>query len=356
MSATYPAAALREFAATLLERAGLATDPSRSVADILVEGDLMGHTTHGLQLLGPYLKAIEDGAMTRLGEPTVIADRGAAVTWDGGFLPGPWLVLRAMALAFERVPQHPVVTVAIRRSSHIGCLAAYLKRATDRGLVMLLLCSDPSVASVAPFGARAARYTPNPLALGYPTGGLPVLIDISASTTTNGLVGRLNRTGKGERLPGPWLIDNAGNATDDAAALLADPSGAILPLGGIDLGHKGFGLGLLVEALTSALTGYGRADGETRWGASVFLQVIDPGAFGGREAFARESGWLANACRTAPVKAGNPPVRMPGERGLKLRERQLAGGVALHSEIMPSLSAWAEKLGVALPGTTVSRA
>ena len=183
-----------------------------------------------------------------------------------------------------------------------------------------------------------------------------MLIDISASTTTNGLVGRLNRTGKGERLPGPWLIDNAGNATDDAAALLADPSGAILPLGGIDLGHKGFGLGLLVEALTSALTGYGRADGETRWGASVFLQVIDPGAFGGREAFARESGWLANACRTAPVKPGHPPVRMPGERGLKLRERQLAEGVALHSEIMPSLAAWAEKLGVALPGTTVSRA
>jgi L-lactate dehydrogenase len=349
MTATYPATALREFATTLLERVGLAPDPARSVAEILVEGDLMGHTTHGLQLLGPYLKALEDGKMARIGEPDIVADRGAAVTWDGSFLPGPWLVLRALALAFERVAEHAVVTVAIRRSSHIGCLAAYLKRATDRGLVMLLLCSDPSVASVAPFGARAARYTPNPLAMGFPTDGLPVLIDISASTTTNGLVGRLSRAGKGERLPGPWLVDNAGDATHDPAVFLADPPGAILPLGGMDLGHKGFGLGLLVEALTSALTGYGRADGETRWGASVFLQVIDPAAFGGREAFTRESGWLANACRTAPVKAGNPPVRMPGERGLKLRERQLADGVALHPQIMPSLAPWAEKLGVPLP-------
>jgi L-lactate dehydrogenase len=349
MSVRYPASALRAFASRLAQRAGLAADRADDVAAILVEGDLMGHTTHGLQLLGPYLQSLEDGTMTADGQPEVIADRGAALTWDGRFLPGPWLVLRAMGIAFARIPEHPVVTVAIRRSHHIGCLAAYLERATDRGLALLVLCSDPSVASVAPHGALAGRYTPNPLAFGFPTGGLPVLIDISASTTTNGLVARLNRAGKGERLPGPWLVDHRGEATDDPAAFGTDPPGAILPLGGIDLGHKGFGLGLLVEALTSALAGYGRADGERRWGASVFLQVIDPAAFGGRDAFVRETSWLAEACRTAPVKPGAAPVRMPGERALKLREQRLAEGVALHPEILPSLAPWAEKLGVALP-------
>jgi len=349
MTARYPAPALRAFASQLAQRAGLAADRADDLAGILVEGDLMGHTTHGLALLGPYLKSLEDGTMSAAGQPQVVADRGAAVTWDGNFLPGPWLVLRAMGVAFARLPEHPVVTVAIRRSHHIGCLAAYLKRATDRGLAMLLLCSDPSVASVAPFGAIAGRYTPNPLAFGFPTDGPPVLIDISASTTTNGLVGRLNRAGQGERLGGRWLVDNRGEATDDPAAFLTDPPGAILPLGGMDLGHKGFGLGLLVEALTSALTGYGRADGERRWGASVFIQLIDPAAFGGRDAFVRESGWLAQACRTAPVKAGAPPVRMPGERALKLREQRLAEGVPLHAEIMPSLEPWAKKLGVAMP-------
>jgi L-lactate dehydrogenase len=349
LTARHPAPALRAFASQLLRRAGLADNRADDVAAILVEGDLMGHTTHGLQLLGPYLQSLKDGTMTADGQPEVVADREAALTWDGNFLPGPWLVLRAMGVAFARLPEHAVVTVAIRRSHHIGCLAAYLKRATDRGYAMLLLCSDPSVASVAPFGAIGARYTPNPLAFGYPTGGPPVLIDVSASTTTNGLVGRLNRAGKGERLPGPWLVSNAGEATDDPAAFLAEPPGAILPLGGMDLGHKGFGLGLLVEVLTSALAGYGRADGEKKWGASVFLQLIDPAAFGGREAFVRETGWLAEACRTAPVKPGAPPVRMPGERALKLRDQQLADGVALHPEILPSLRPWAERLGVALP-------
>jgi LDH2 family malate/lactate/ureidoglycolate dehydrogenase len=81
----------------------------------------------------------------------------------------------------------------------------------------------------------------------------------------------------------------------------------------------------------------------------VFVQLIDPGAFGGRDAFARETGWLAAACRAAPVKPGNPPVRLPGERGLALRERQLAEGVALHPETMPALAPWAEKLAVAVP-------
>jgi LDH2 family malate/lactate/ureidoglycolate dehydrogenase len=55
---------------------------------------------------------------------------------------------------------------------------------------------------------------------------------------------------------------------------------------------------------------------------------------------------MAQACRTAPVKPGNAPVRMPGERGLALRARQLETGVALHPGIMDALVPWAEKLGV----------
>jgi LDH2 family malate/lactate/ureidoglycolate dehydrogenase len=345
----YPAQALRAFAAALLERRGLASDRAEAVAGILVEGDLMGHTTHGLQLLGPYLGALESGVMTAHGEPTVIADRGGALTWDGRFLPGPWLVLRAMDEAFARIAGQGVVTVVIRRAHHIACLQAYLPRATERGLVMLLMSSDPATGSVAPHGGIAGRYTPNPIAAGFPAGDFPVLIDISASTTTNGLVTRLNREGAGRRLPGPWLVDNQGNPTDDPAVFQATPPGAILPLGGIDLGHKGFALGLLVEALTSALGGHGRADGETRWGAAVFLQVIDPDAFGGRAAFEREAAWLAQACRTTPVRPGSPPVRTPGERGMKRRAEQLARGIELHPEIMPSLQPWAAKLGVPLP-------
>jgi L-lactate dehydrogenase len=326
----FEAAALQGFAEALLLRGGMRAEQAQATAQILVEADLMGHGTHGLQLLAPYLRDMDAGRMCLAGEPEVVSDRGNAVTWDGRFLPGPWLVTKAMSLAFDRIAQHATVTVVMRRSHHIACLAAYLPRATERGLVMLLSCSDPATGSVAPHGAMAGRY-------------------ISASTTTNRMTARMNRAGDGQRLPGPWLVDNRGEASDDPRVMLTDPPGAILPLGGMDLGYKGFALGLLVEALTSGLAGHGRADGETRWGASVFLQLIDPAAFGGRGAFERETGWLAQACRGAPVKAGSSPVRLPGERAMALRARQQVHGVALHPEIMPALAPWAERRQLTLP-------
>jgi LDH2 family malate/lactate/ureidoglycolate dehydrogenase len=352
MTDRHSAAALTAFAAALLGKAGLEPKKADTTAQILVEGDLMGHSTHGLQLLGPYLAELEAGRMAKSGQPTVIAERPAVLTWNGHYLPGPWLVLKAIDAAVMKARTHGTGTVVINHSHHIACLAAYPLRVIEQGMALLLASSDPASGSVAPFGAIAGRYTPNPIAGGWPVdGGEPVIFDISASTTTNGMVGRLNRQGGGARLGGPWLVDNQGKATDDPACFLTEPPGAVLPLGGMDLGHKGFALGLMVEMLTSGLAGSGRAIGSKQWGARVFVQVIDPAAFGGLDAFTTETGWLAEACRTAPVRPGNPPVRMPGERGLQLRRRQQAEGVALHPEIMPGLKPWAEKLGVDLPQT-----
>ena len=113
------------------------------------------------------------------------------------------------------------MTVVIRNSHHIGCLAAFLQRATDRGLMITVASSDPAVATVAPFGGRKAVYTPDPLAVGIPTDGDPILIDISASITTNGMAARLRREGK--RFPGSWALDATGKPTDDPSALFTDP-------------------------------------------------------------------------------------------------------------------------------------
>ena len=80
-------------------------------------------------------------------------------------LPGPWLVRRAIDAAMSMAKEHGSGTITIRRSHHIACLAAYLKQATDEGMVIQLVCSDPNSASVAPFGGPRAVFTPNPLAI-----------------------------------------------------------------------------------------------------------------------------------------------------------------------------------------------
>src|SRR5262249_53674022 len=152
--------------------------------------------------------------------PEVVSDRPAAVTWDGRSLPGVWLTAKALDLAAERARRYGLAAVAIRRSHHIACLAAYLRPATDQGLMALIASSDPASASVAPYGGRQPVFTPDPLAIGIPTDGDPILIDISASITTNGLTGRLQAEGR--RFPGPWALDAEGRPSDDPAVLFTD--------------------------------------------------------------------------------------------------------------------------------------
>src|SRR6185437_16758723 len=104
-----------------------------------------------------------------------------------------------------------------------------------------------------------------------------------------------------------------------------------------------------VEVMTNALSGHGRAIGVKRWGASVFLQLINPECFGGREAFLSETSFVAQSCRETPVPEGKPPVRMPGHGALARKAEQLANGVELYPTIMTALIPIAKELRVPLP-------
>jgi L-lactate dehydrogenase len=348
MPSRYRAAELNSFAQQLLTALGLDAVIADSVAATLLEGDLLGHTTHGLQLLAPYLEELEKGRMTCRGEPVVLQDHGMTIFWDGLYLPGPWLVRQAIDTGLERLGIHPVFIASIKQSHHIACLAAYLEHVARRGYLIVLTTSDPTLgAKVAPFGSRTPVYTPNPIAAGWPLQDDIVIMDVSMSTTTIGLTQRRHRQGR--RLPDAWLLDAAGDLTDDPGVLFQKPSGTILPLGGLTLGHKGFALGLLVEALTSGLCGFGRKDQPGRWGATVFLMMIDPEALGGRENFIEETSWLARACRLAEPLEPDQPVRLPGQAALARKQRYLAEGVVLEPEILPALSEWALRLNVPLP-------
>lgn len=347
----HPLEDLQRFATQLLTSAGLDLDKAETVGRLLVVADAMGHTTHGLAQLSAYLAQIEQDAMRVSGEPTVRSDRGAAVVWDGERLPGVWLTAKAVGLAVERAATYGLCAIAIRRSHHIGCLAAFLPEATTRGMLAIVASSDPSDAMVAPFGGRRGVFTPDPIAVGIPTDGDPILIDISSSITTAAMSERLRTEGR--RYPGEWAIDADGRGTADPAALSSDPPGALLAAGGLDHGQKGYGLALMIEALTQGLSGFGRADGEAEWGASVFVQVFDPAMFGGREAFTRQTDWIAAMCRATPPIDPNKPVRLPGDaalHGLREAERR---GVALRPGILEALAPTAARYSVDLPKTFV---
>jgi LDH2 family malate/lactate/ureidoglycolate dehydrogenase len=168
-----------------------------------------------------------------------------------------------------------------------------------------------------------------------------MIIDISVSSVANGVVSKAYQQNK--RLPGKWILDNQGIATDDPKAYFTDPPGTVLPLRGEILGYKGYALGLLVEALTAGLSGHGRSNDPDEWGASVFLQIINPDAFGGLAHYLREMDWLGNACTDSTSKNSSQPVRLPGSRGLLLKKEPIKNGVELEAGIIKALKKLSKK-------------
>lgn len=346
VQARYPVQPLRELVAALFFRAGLDEDKAATVAASLLDADMMGHTTHGLILVPWYLEAIESGSMLRTGEVDVISDRGACTAWAGRRLPGSWLIHRAIDLALKRVLLHGTFTITIAGAHHTGALATYLPRLTSRGLMPILSCSGPAAAGVAPYGGTSPLFTPNPIAAGIPTAHDPILLDISSSITTNNRARQLSSEGK--RLPGLWVMDAQGLPTDDPAVAVQE-GGSLLPVGGLDHGHKGYGMALLVEALTQGLSGLGRNSRPTGVLMNVFLQVIDPAAFGGVEAFVTESTWLTQACKSNPPRPGVHAVRVPGEQAVRLHRASKQHGVVLPDTVMNALAEHLSAAGLPVP-------
>lgn len=343
----YRADDLIALARGLLERAGMPVEKAGDVAEVLVEGDLLGKSTHGLALLPLYLREIETGGMTVEGAPEILNDFGACLTWDGRKLPGPWLARCATVAAIERAKRFGLGAVAIQRSHHTACLGAYLQPAVDVGCMMLLTLTDPGHRSVAPFGGLTPVLTSNPITFGAPAPGAPILIDMSTALMTNGGVTAFRQ--RGQTLPHPFLMDGLGHPTTDPNVFAADPPGTILPLGGLEAGHKGFSIGLIVELLTGCLTGRGRAEGGDGWSAAVFILVIDPEAFAGAADFRRQVAALAGLCHAAKPRAGFDHVDLPGARALARRARQWSDGVQLAAGIVAGLAESAERLGLAMP-------
>ncbi len=332
---------------SLLWEAGMRPDMARDVADIVLEGELMGKFTHGYDLLPRYVREIENGGMTVEGEPAVLHDMGAALAWDGRKLPGPWLVLRAMDVAMERAKKFGLGAVTIQRSHHLASLGTYLRRATDRGYLMLLTLTDAGSSSVAPFGGITPVLTSNPIAFGAPTGGVPILMDTTTSLQSNGMVALYKKQGRD--LPTADLMDASGKTTADPSVIDADPPGSILPLGGMKDGNKGSAISLMVEFLTGCLSGRGRDEPFEGWSAASFLLIVDPAFFGGREAYLKQARKLAAMVHASTPRDGFDRVKLPGENGLERRQAALDHGVLLPRALIDELQAQAAQYGVTMP-------
>lgn len=329
--------AFMQSTALALAASGMDEEKSAVTARILVEGDMIGHETHGVALLPWYLNALADGLLRGTGDYEIVTDRGATFVWDGQCLPGAWLVQKALDQCCERVAVHGVVTAAIRNSHHTCALSAYLREVTERGLIARISCSNPAARRMAPFGGTVPLLTPNPVAYGFPTHGDPIMVDVSCSITTTTMTQNLSKLG--ERYPAEWAQTAEGEPTDDPREV-TERGGSLLALGGQLKGYKGFGLALSEDILGQGLSGKGRkTTPEGPMAQSVFIQVIDPEAFAGIDAFRDEAEFLAGAVRSnPPAKGREAEVRAPGDAAARKRREALENGVPLAPEVFEAVN------------------
>ncbi len=346
---TISPSALTSFASQLLEKGGATAAEAAIVAPSLVDANLRGYDSHGVMRVPYYIQAIKDGEVVVGSQLQILSEGPSRIVADGAWGFGQVLMTHLQQQATAKAKATGLCLATVHHAGHIGRLGEYCERAAADGLVsMLMVNSHGGAVRVAPPGGKAPRLSTNPLAIGVPHGDAPLSLDFSTSATAEGKV-RVKKIA-GQQCPDGWLLDPEGQPTNDPNALYGNPPGSILPMGGAQA-YKGFGLGLMIEILTGALSG-GAVAGPVPYpkkGNCVFFLLIDPGLYGGTEHFAAEVNKLADYIRNCPRVAGCDEIILPGDPERKLVAKRQQEGIPLDGENWKALTSLAEKLGITPP-------
>lgn len=323
-------------------------DAAAMTADSMVDTDLSGIDSHGVSMLMTYESLIAQGRMKLTARPQVVTDLPGFAVIDGNNGFGHPTGVAAIRLAIEKARANGIGAVAVRNSNHFGALGYYVRLAANEGLLAVgTTTTRTPVASAT--GGTAPILGANPIAFTSPrVDGEPLVVDISTSVVAMNKVKSYML--KGLDLPVGWLTDRNGNDVTDATQgyeLLTSRGATISVLGGTSPesgGHKGFGLSLMVQVLSGALSnaaapGHG---GDTDNIGHFFL-AIDPELVnpGGRTA--------QNVERLLQsIQHGEPDVILPGQPEERSRRERGELGIPLPDSLMTLIAEICARAGVAL--------
>ncbi|QSR31234.1 dehydrogenase [Nocardioides sp. S5] len=300
---------------------GVPEGPARDQAELLLEGDLRGHASHGIRRLDMLAQRLRSGAVHAAARPTSTWTTASVLVVDGDGGLGPPVARQAVEELVAKVAETGVAVAAVRNANHLGMLAPYVESMASAGVIGIALTT--SEALVHPWGGTRAMVGTNPLAVAVPVPGEePVVLDMATGQVSRGKV--LDHAARGLPLAPGDAVDAAGVPTTDAAAAV---DGAISPFGG----PKGYALGLILEVLVATLTRTSLGENvrgtldptDPSTKGDLFI-AIDPTAFG--SGAAAVASYLA-ALRATPPAPGHGRVLVPGDRARATRATNLADGV-----------------------------
>ena len=307
-----PIESLRAATRRAIKAQGYSDADTDIILDIIMYAQMRGNNQNVIKLLGAGMPANPDA-----GEVITVKDSKLSALIDGGWNQGMAVVARATELAIDKAAAHGFGIVGTRRTnSPTGAIGYFARSIAEAGLIGFVCSGSPEL--MAMHGSYEAFFGTNPLAIGIPTAGSPLVFDMA--TAAIAWYGIHLANAEGESIPEGVAYDSDGRLTTDPAAALA---GAIKAFGG----YKGAALALIVEVLTRPLVGAQRNDDGTKldWGNLVF--AIDPELLADDLASfqAGVSDLLARVKRLKRLP-GVDEILTPGERGDRYYARVMAAG------------------------------
>ena len=336
--------ALTTFVAQLFAASGVPESDADLIARVLIWSNLRGVDSHGVLRIPGYLARIGNGLNNPVPEFKILTDLPAATVLEADRAFGQVALGQASAIAIDKASEAGIGLCLVRGATHMGAIGYFALEAAAEGMAGIVInVSRPNMAYP---GARTAGLATSPIAIAVPGADhAPLMLDMATATRSMGKIQLARDTGK--PLGEGWAVDSDGNPT-------TDPQKAAIPtaLGG----HKGGGLSLMFECLTSLMVGNpliapfieGAPDGR-RHSQNGLMIAIDISKFGDVGDYAREVDRLATAVKTLPRADGVDEILVPGERGDRVLEQRRVSGIPLPEGTWARLAEVAAPLGVEMP-------
>ncbi|MDP2947970.1 MAG: Ldh family oxidoreductase [Chloroflexota bacterium] len=312
-------------------------------AHLIVEANVVGHDSHGVQAVPNYLKAIREGTCTP-GSPTEVVKEGPTYAIiDGHKNLGHIVAYRATQKAIEKARKSVIGVVALRRCNHLGRVGGYTEIIAEAGLAGMMFTGVGGMSrSVAPYGGAKGRTGTNPISMAFPSNlEGPILLDMATSVHAAGKVRVYER--QGLEFPDDWLMDSEGRPTTDVKVYRK--GGAMRTFGG----YKGYGLQFFVEIFAGILNRDGHArelanPAGVQHSNGSFIIAIDPTPFVPLQQAKQEIDVLTAWMKSSPPAPGFTEVLYPGEPEARTRKERRANGIPLDDTTWNDVKKFAQEL------------
>jgi LDH2 family malate/lactate/ureidoglycolate dehydrogenase len=336
---------LKRICHDILIKLGASENEASTVAKHQIGANLVGHDSHGIILLSTYADRIKKGHIVPGAKFDIVHETPTTAKINGNWGFGQVVQTRATKMAIEKAKTNMIAAVTVAYQSHVGRLGDYPLMAAAEGMIGQLTCdSGRGPKQVVPFGGRDARLGTNPISIALPSNlEAPIFVDMATSQAAAGKINVYRSRHK--PVPSGWLVDKDGNQTTDPNDFYA--GGALMPMGGIDGGHKGYALGTMVDVFAGILTGLGWGqDPQARHNDGSLFLAINVAAFRPIEEFKQEVTDFARFLKSSRPAQGFKEVLYPGEIEWLTAQERLKNGIPIEDDTWATVTKLAASMGV----------